>query len=194
MDFLTNIFSGGLLGVVTSLFSGWMKYKEVKQRNEHELAMIKVQSDASIAEIKANIEVQKTVTEGQADANENVGRSDLIKTLTGKYIKDNILEKIIDDNSLTGRIFKPFLYAHLIFMDAIRGLIRPVLTLGIVGYVAWIINSTLTVYLKDTDYTNLMDKVINPSITLLLFSASTVIGFWFADKAMTRRYQQGVKK
>lgn len=196
MDFLTNILSGGLLGTVTSLFSGWMKYKQRKDDQAFQLKKIAAESSAAIEEIKANIEVNKVVQEGElqteyakADAVENVGRSSLIKALTGNYISNDTLKMMLQDNSLVGKIFRPLIYLHLLFMDAIRGLIRPILTVGIIGYVSYVVYITLGKYLNTGNMVDLMTFVIKPSISLLLFSAATVVGFWFADKAMSRRYQ-----
>jgi len=199
MEFLTNILSGGVLGVFTSAFSTWFKYKEQVQANKFKLDMIKAQSDASIQEIKARVQVQQVVTEGnvkleesKADTAENIGRSSLIEKLTGKYLSDDILKTMLTDDSWVGRIFKPLIYLHVLFMDAVRGLIRPILTLGIVWYVTYIINLALHKYLSmDYGAQGLMQMVIHPAIQLILFSASTVIAFWFADKSMSRRFQKG---
>ena len=202
MDFFTNILSGGILGVVTSLTNVWFKYKADKEEHAFQLAKIKAQSDASIEEIKANIQVQQIVTEGsikleenKADTAESVGRNSLIAKLTSNYISDSILKLMLNDNSLSGRIFRPLIYLHLLFMDAVRGLIRPVLTVGIVWYITYIINMSLSKYMGATfSQTDLMDLVIRPAIELILFSASTVIAFWFSDKATSRRFQQGISK
>jgi len=198
MEFLTNILSGGILGVFTSAFSTWFKYKEQQQANKFKLDMIKAQSDASIQEIKAQVQVQQVVTEGnikleenKADTMENVGRSSLIEKLTGKYLSDDILKTMLTDDSWIGRIFRPIVYFHILFMDAVRGLIRPILTIGIVGYVSYIINLSLGKYLSmDSGLEGLMQMVISPAVQLILFSASTVIAFWFADKSMSRRFQK----
>lgn len=200
MEFLTNILSGGVLGVFTSAFSTWFKFKQQAQNNEFKLNMIKAQSDASIQEAKAQIEVSKVVTEGnerieeaKADTAENIGRASLIEKLTGNYLSDNTLHIMLKDTSLTGKIFRPFIYLHLLFMDAVRGLIRPVLTVGIIYYVTYITGISLDHYLhSNTGMDGLMHMVIHPAIQLILFSASTVIAFWYSDKAMSRRYQKGV--
>ena len=201
MNFLTDILSGGLLGSFTSIFASWLKFKQQKEQNEFELKKFKLESEATVAEINAQIEVNKTITEGaisleetRADTAEVVGRAGLIESLTGKYLKDDVVKIMLKDNSTVGLIFKPLIYLHLLFMDAVRGLIRPVLTIGIVIYVMTIIDTALDSYLLD-DFgeENLMLMVIKPAIQLILFSASTVIAFWFSDKAMSRRYQKNVK-
>jgi len=200
MDFLMNIFSGGLLGAVTNLFGAWMKHKDQQEKNSHELKMVKATSEAALAEIQANVQVSKVVAEGnvlmeeaRSDTAESIGRSGLIENLTGKYLKDGIVEKMIDDNSWTGKAFRPLLYGHLLLMDAVRGLVRPVLTVGVIGYISFVVNKTLTPFVLSGDAELLMRTVTQPSVQLLLFSASTMVGFWFADKSMAKDYRKSNK-
>lgn len=200
MDFLTNILSGGILGVVTSAISTWLKYKEVKESNDFKLKMIKAQSDASIEEIKAQVQMNKVIVEGnvsteyaKAEVAETASRSSLIANLTANYIDKDVLIHMLSDNTLTGRIFKPLLFLHLIVMDFVRGMVRPILTAGIMYYIIMIVNQSLGTYLVSGNTVDLLNTVINPALTLLLFSASTVISFWFADKSMSRRFQEGKK-
>ena len=198
LDFFTNIVSGGMLGAATSMFGTWMQHKDQQEKNSHEVIMVKANSDATLAEIQANVEVSRTITEGQvlieeakAEALENVGRGGLIERLTNNYLSDSTLNVMLQDSTWVGKVFRPFIYAHLLFMDAIRGLIRPAITAGVIGYVMYIVHMTLTPYVAQGNMAVLMDMVTRPSVTLLLFSASTVIGFWFADKSMAKRYQAG---
>jgi len=201
MDFFTNILSGGLLGSVTSIFATWFGYKQQKEQNEFELKKFKAESEANLNEIKAQIEVDKVITEGAisleeaaADTAEATNRAGLIERLTGKYLKDDVVKMMISDKTKIGLVFRPLIYLHLLAMDAIRGLIRPVLTIGIVWYVMVIIDTALEEYLLDDFGTeNLMLAVIKPALQLILFAASTVISFWFSDKAMSRRYQKSAK-
>ncbi len=197
MEWIGNILSGGVLGAVTSIFGAWFKYKQDKDEREFKLKYLNAESKNAIAEINAQIEVSRVVTEGsilieeaKADTAEARGRNGLIERLTGNYMSESTLSQMLKDDSLTGKIFKPLIYLHVMFMDAVRGLIRPILTVGIVGYVAWIVNVALTPYILSGSQSELMSMVIAPSIQLILFSASTVIGFWFSSKALERRYQK----
>ena len=192
---LGNIVSGGILGSITSLVGTWFKYKEAKDDREFKLKYLQAESAANIAEINANIEVNKTITEGQvmieeakADALENVGRTDLIAKLTGNYMGTSTLNLMIKDNTKIGLIFRPLLYLHIMFMDAVRGLVRPVLTVGIMGFIGYLLVMTLVPYIKTGDEAVLMKLVIAPAIQLILFGASTALGFWFSDKATSKAF------
>lgn len=198
MEFLTNVLGGGILGSITSLFSTWFKLKEKREENEFKLKMIEAQSKANIEEIKANIEVQRTITEGaiqveelRADVEETKGRNLLIQKTTGNFISDETLHMMLNDKTLTGKIFRPIVYLTLLTLEASRGMIRPVLTAGFSWFCMYIFIDAMALYSKgQIDPTLLMNEVIKPTINLLLFGASTMIGFWFADKSMARRFQK----
>ena len=199
---LTNVLSigsGGILGVFTAIFGTYFKYKEQQEVNKFKLAMLKAESEANINEIKAQIEINKVITEGaiqleenKADTMASAGFGSLIQSLTGKYLSDSILKIMLEDSTKVGLVFRPLIYLHVLFMDFVRGMIRPTLTVGIVWYVTYIIDISLEEYLiDDFGSENLMAMVIRPAIQLILFSASTVVAFWFADKSMSRRFQKG---
>lgn len=198
MEFLTNVLGGGILGSITSLFSTWFKIKEKREENEFKLKMIEAQSKANIEEIKANVEVQRTITEGaiqveelRADVEETKGRNILIQKTTGNFISDETLHMMINDKTLTGKVFRPIVYLTLLTLEASRGMIRPVLTAGFSWFCMYIFIDAMALYSKGKiDPVLLMNEVIKPTINLLLFGASTMIGFWFADKSMARRYQK----
>lgn len=198
MDFITNILSGGILGSVTSLFSTWFKIKEKREDNEFKLKMIEAQSKANIEEIKANIEVQRTITEGaiqveelRSETEESKGRSLLIQKTTGNFISDETLHMMLSDKTWTGKAFRPIVYFTLLSLEAMRGAIRPVLTAGFAWFCMYIFVDAMDLYTKGAvSQEILMQEVIKPTINLLLFGSSTMIGFWFSDKSMARRIQK----
>jgi hypothetical protein len=198
MEFLTNILGGGILGSLTSLFSSYFKLKEKREDNEFKLKMIEAQSKASINEINAQIEVQKTITEGEvmveelrADTEEAKGRNSLIQKTTGNFISDETLHIMLNDKTWVGVVFKPLTYFTLLTLEASRGIIRPLLTAGFSYFCMFIFIEAMEIYTKGAiDQVMLMNEVIKPTINLLLFGASTMIGFWFADRASSRRYQK----
>jgi len=198
MDFITNILSGGVLGAFTSLFSTWFKIKEKREDNEFKLKMIEAQSKANIEEIKANIQVQQTITEGavqieelRADTEESKGRNLLIQKTTGNFISDETLHLMLTDSSTIGKVFKPITYFTILTLEASRGIIRPLLTAGISYFCMYIFIDTMTMYGKgNISQDLLMNEVIKPIIQLIIFGASTMWGFWFADKSMARRLQK----
>ena len=137
MNTLINLLGGGLLGSVTSIFTQWMKNKEKVADQEFELKKIKAESDATIAEIQARVQIEQSITERmvqveelKADVQEADGRSDLIAKTTGNYIEKDVMLKMISDNSWIGLIMRPFIYANNLFIELSRSIIRPFITVG----------------------------------------------------------------
>ncbi len=203
MEFFANLIGGGLLGAVSSIFNGWLKHVDQKDKRRHQLALIKANSDAAVREIEARIKIQHEITEGniqeaemRAEENEMHGRNAMIEKLTGRYASENILEKMMDDNSLLGKIFRPFIYLHVLVMDFLRGIIRPLVTSGSIVFAFYVFVTAFDMYQKMNGTiapSDLMDSVIKPIINLLIFIVSVVIGFWFADKSASRRFQVQMK-
>lgn len=199
MDAILNLLSGGILGTISQFIGKWFTLKEKREEREHELKLIKANTEATISEINARIQVEQTITEREiqveelkADVEESKGRSELIAQVTGSYIPKDILEKIITDTSWTGIIFKPLVYLHLIFMDALRGTVRPFITAGSVLFSFFIFIQAFEMYITLGTVTPdlLLEHVIKPMVNLVIFMVSTAMGFWFADKASVRRFQK----
>lgn len=199
MDILINLLGGGLLGSLTSIFTQWMKNKEKVSDQEFELKKIKAESDATIEEIKARIQIEETITERmvqveelKADAKEVEGRSSLIEKTTGNYIEKEVMIKMISDNSWIGLIMRPFIYANNLLIELSRSVIRPFITLGSLLFnayifiVGWELYKTLATVTPE----QIVTMVISPTINLLVFISSTAVGFWFADKSNVRSFSK----
>ena len=202
MNTILNLLSGGLLGSVTSLFNQWMKTKEKANDQEFELKKIKAQSDATIAEIQARVQIEQSITEREvkveelrADTNEAIGRNDLIKDVTGNYISQDVMIKMITDESIVGKIMRPFIYLNNLFMELARGVIRPLITIGSLAFNCYIFITAWALYsaLEKVSPEQILTLVIVPTIDLLVFISSTAVGFWFADKSNVRSFTKSLK-
>lgn len=199
MNTLINLLGGGLLGSVTSIFTQWMKNKEKVADQEFELKKIKAESDATIAEIQARVQIEQSITEREvkveelkADVQEANGRSNLIAETTGDYIKKDVMLKMISDNSWVGLIMRPFIYANNLLIELSRSIIRPFITVGSLLFNCYIFVTAWGLYsaLGEVTPEQIMTLVIVPTIDLLVFISSTAVGFWFADKSNVRAFSK----
>ena len=197
MNTLINLLGGGLLGSVTSIFTQWMKNKEKVADQEFELKKIKAESDATIAEIQARVQIEQSITEREvrveelkADVQEANGRSDLIAETTGDYIKKDVMIKMISDDTWIGLIMRPFIYANNLLIELSRSIIRPFITVGSLLFNCYIFVTAWGLYsaLGTVTPEQIMTLVIVPTIDLLVFISSTAVGFWFADKSNVRAF------
>jgi len=199
MNTIINLLGGGLLGSLTSLFTQWMKNKEKVNDQEFELKKIKTQSDATIAEINARIQIEETITERavqveeiKADGQEAEGRSSLIEKTTGNYIEKDVMLKMISDDSWVGIIMRPLIYGNSLLIELSRSIIRPFITVGSLLFNCYIFVTAWGLYsaLETVSPEQIMTLVIVPTIDLLVFISSTAVGFWFADKSNVRAFSK----
>ena len=206
INFLGGGLSGGLFGILGGLGTAWLKYSSDKAEREfrlkdgdskrkHELNMVKAESEASIREVKANIHKAQIVTEGQIELAETAGRNDAIEKLSKNTIGSSMLERMLFKSNGWKSYFSVPIAMFIVtlqgFVDVLRTLVRPVITYGSVGFSMYVTYLSFTMYqqmglqLSSQDLYN----IIQTMIKLLTFTTSTVIGFWFMDKSMSRKFQ-----
>lgn len=205
-DLIGNGLSGGLFGILGGLGTAWISYakekadrafklEENKNKRAHELLLITAETDASIKEIEANVKRDQVITEGKVVIAESAGRNEAIVEATKNFVKSSLVNKMIfNKNPWTLWITAPIglLIATIhSLVDISRSLVRPVITYGSVGFCCFVTYIAFEMYTK-------LNVVITPEqlfdiimtmLRLLTFSTSTVIGFWFMDKSMSRKFQ-----
>jgi len=113
LDALLNIFSGGITGVAGAALSGWIEHRKAAAAHEHELAVRRmnleeIRLEAETAEKRGALELERTVEAGAAAALEASYRLEPKRYGRGDHVA-------------------------LVWVDVVRGLVRPVLTIGLVA-------------------------------------------------------------
>jgi len=165
---------GGLTGLIGNVVGSIFKYKQaklemdmLKLKNEHEVAMVKAETEAMIEEAKANIKITQAQVEGAidiADANAYMqslkeGNKalfsnkwiDNLLNIDGYMITWNSKEKKLSDGTIVPAQERKFLSWKLFtvpiasvisflfgMVDFLRGLIRPSLTVYLCGITTWV--------------------------------------------------------
>jgi len=201
LDMIAGVFTGGgstilssLLGSVSGVVGHYYKAKEHQQTREHEKDLIKLnmerdqqESELQLAEIKANLEVTKTITEGELLKEEARGFNPAVmKISTTKTLHNKAFEKLLD-----GNIFQSFLGTILAFImglvDIIRGLIRPALTAASFGIMIYLVKTfAIGTDLLPEQHLLILTLVIDASVYVL--TAATQ--FWFMDRAGARDFRK----
>lgn len=205
MEFLGGGISGGVFGILGGLGTAWVKYKadqaankfkleEMKAKNEYNLKMVKAETDATIAEVEANIKRDQIMTEGKMEIAEMYGRNDAIMKLSENYVKTSLIQKMMFNESGWAWITTPIAilitFIHGI-VDVSRTLVRVVVTYGSVAFSMYVTYMAFQMY-KELGVSMCPDdihEIIMNMLKLLTFTTSTVIGFWFMDKSMSRKFQ-----
>lgn len=206
LEFLGGGLSGGLFGILGGLGTAWLKQKadeknhkykleEMKAKQSYNLEMIKAETSATIAEVQANVKRDQIIMDGKADIEESIGRNKSILKLSENYVKSSLVEKMMFNKSkwsawLTIPIALLITFIHGI-VDISRTLVRVIVTYGSVAfscyitYMAFGMYEELGVVMSGAE----LYEIIQTMLRLLTFTTSTVIGFWFMDKSMSRKFQ-----
>lgn len=189
-----------ILGVITgiggNIVQGIFNYKTQKVElerdklnNQHQVDMIKAETDAMIAEANANIAITKAQVEGAvelADANIALkAQTEGNKNLFGQKWVDGLMSaegkwKIITYPiaSLVALLFG--------FVDFIKGLIRPSLTMYLVGlstwvsFKAWEIINASGMTLTNAQATEIWQETTG----IMIYLTISAVTFWFGDRRM----------
>lgn len=154
--------SGGLLGIVGSLFGAAGKYLTEKQRQEFEIK--KWEHETKLLELQ--MEAKKVETEMEL----------ALVSQTGSW--EGLTSSIQADQSVAG--------VHA-FVNDLRALFRPFLTIllwAIGGWVFYEIVSNDGFLLKWINEMEIKD-LIRYMVYSIFFCASTATTWWFGDRALT---------
>jgi len=134
----------------------------------------------SMEEQRLKIEVAKAQIEGQLDLGEQEVLKESYKELNKTYFTPSYFDSLPDWT-------KPIIAIMFAVLDFIRGVIRPALTIFIIGLVFWLGYSTYQA--------NPKAFVASASIIVevILYLTVTVITWWFSDRKIEKYLIQKLK-
>jgi hypothetical protein len=140
---------GGVTGLLGNVVSGIFKYKNTKLELQgkqlqfkHDLAMVEAETKAMIMEAKANIKVTQAQVEGAIEIEDSKAFMEAQKQGNKNLFDNKWIEGLLRvENKWAKIITIPI--ASLIsilfgFVDFLRGLIRPALTVYLCGVTTWV--------------------------------------------------------
>ncbi|UOX39956.1 TMhelix containing protein [Vibrio phage V-YDF132] len=174
-EFLGSAFTGGIAGLIGTVFTGFMTYKDKKAQREFDLRMRQLDIDERKAEAgiilqQTEAEVRGAIAVGELQAFTTSLSSDRAMYATGSGARD---------------------HWAFIFVDVVRGLMRPILTAMLTGAMCFIVTDIV-------DSLGGWDKVIAAQgigvveqlIAALIFCTTTAVTWWFGARAV----QKGISK
>jgi hypothetical protein len=199
---------GGVTGLIGNVVGGWFKLKHAQVemdmlglKNSHDLAMIKAETEAMIMESKANIAITRAQIEGAvelADANvylqsQKEGNKNLF---SNKWI-DKLMSiqgrwKII---TLPAGVLVATLFG---FVDFIKGLIRPSLTMYLTGLTTFITYKAWEIMNMEGVAMNIVvaEKIFGDVTSIVIYLTVSCVTWWFGDRRMSKNIMelQGVDR
>lgn len=180
---ILNVGTGGVIsGLLGNALTSFSNIKLQKLKNEHEVNMVKAETDAMLAETKANIQITETKVQGDLAISDNQIYKEAITQEGKRSISNELLAKLFDSKwtAWLGSILVLFLG----IVDVLKAAIRPGLTYYFVFITSWltwmaynIVSQTGEVMSTQQAY-NLFDNLTNNIIYLTV----TCVIWWFADR------------
>jgi len=193
-----DILLGGLTGLIGNAFTTWFKFKNAKMEYEHNERMVSLETNAMIQKSKMQIEMARAKIEGEIE----VADSEVFKTSQVAGSQRFFHEKWIDmimaagTGKWTGWIFKLFgtvLSLSFSIVDWLNGIMRPALTIYLVGgssyitYLAWVIMEKSGL----AEMTAVQAIGIFSQVTsTMIYLAVSAVTWWFGDRTMSKYLQQ----
>lgn len=215
---------GGVTGLIGNVVGGIFKYKHAKLQKEiqtaanaHEIALVKAESDAMIAEAKANIKITQAQVEGAIDLKDADAYMQSLKEgnkalFSNKWI-DNLLnidgymftwtgrDKKAEDGTIVPGKERKFLSWKLFtvpiasiisflfgFVDFLRGLIRPSLTVYLCGVTTWVTWMAWEIMKKNgVELTAVQAmEIFMDTTSIVVYLTVSCVTWWFGDRRMAK--------
>ena len=162
-----NIVSGGLVGAIGGIATGWLKLKERRADQEHEVKMRQMDKELMIAEADnaVRLEQARAVTvqeQGMADA----------FTMSQASARSEIPAAIADKLS-------PWMANVFAFGEFLKGQVRVALTLVSFGAVMYFASQGVAEAAKD-------GQLALTCVKSIIFMAELSGGWWFAHRQMAK--------
>lgn len=188
-----DILLGGLTGLIGNVITGIMSYKTQKLKNEHDIAMIQAETESMRIEAQMQIQVTKAEIEGAVELADAQAYMNSQIAGNKQMFSEKWIDKLFSVEGKFGRFFAipvaVILAMGLGFVDWLRGVMRPALTIYLTGittvltYQAWDILQKhglegMTATQAIGTYTQ--------TTSMVIYLTVSCITWWFGDRRMAK--------
>lgn len=161
-DLILGVLSGGVTGLIGTVISGGMKFFENRQKHGHELAIMEMEMQQMDKEAEIARDIKELDMEGK-------DRTAAWHALEASY-KESTSRMSTGDS------------AWLVMVDVVRGLMRPVITLGLLVLMA-VIYFTTAAELAGPNGTPMTVSIIQT----VLYVGTTAVLWWFGTRNLSKK-------
>lgn len=180
---ITEALLGTLTGILGNILSSFVNLRAQRLKNEHELAMVKAQTEATIKEAEANIRVTETRVAGEIEAAETLAFSESIRLGNQRELGSDAISGM-----LNGNLFMKILGTVVSFLqglvDVLRASMRPALTAYLVGVASYLTWKAWNI--SGVAGTEVMAGVFASTTEVMVYMAVTCVTWWFGDRRVAK--------
>lgn len=189
---------GAATGLIGNVVSGIFKFKTAKLNlkskkmdHEHELAMVQAETAAMIEEAKANIKITQAQVEGAVELKEMDAYIASQKEGNKAFLGQKWIEYLLKVEGKMRYITIPI--AGLIavafgFVDFLRGLMRPTLTMYLTLVSSWITWKSYEILKAlNADLTaQQATEIFSESTSIVIYLTVSCVTWWFGDRTLSK--------
>jgi len=174
---------GTVTGLAGTVLTSVLSFKQQREKNKHDIELLKAQTEATIKEAEANIKVSEIQVAGDLQKLEVQGWLETLKQNSTPAIDSKVIEKLLSGGKVS-RFFGILLSFLMGIVEFLKGVMRPGLTLYVM-----VLASIVT--FKSIDIINAQGSLIGVDDAKLIFQNSldviwyltvTLVTWWFGDR------------
>lgn len=163
LDLLAGVLSGGVTGLLGTIISGGMKFFENRQKHSHELAIM----DMEMRQMDKEAAIARDIKELDMESKDNEAAW---AALSASY-KESTARMSSGDSP------------WLVLVDVVRGLMRPVITLGTLTLMAVIYFTIAQDMAPGPDGIPVQVTIVQT----VLYIATTSVLWWFGTRNLSKK-------
>ena len=196
-----DVLLGGLTGLAGSLITGITNYKTRKLELVHAEKMIHLETESMKIEAEMNIAVTRAEIEGEVELADSAAYIESLKSGQKNLFGQAWIDKLF---TVQGKFLGPLakfvgigVAGAFGFIDWLRGIMRPALTLYMIGmatvitYMAWKI---LNEYGMQAITANQAVQIFRENTSIIIYLAVSCVTWWFGDRSMSKFLMQKFDK
>jgi len=192
---IASLFSGGITGILGSIFTNVLNYFNQKQKNKHELALKQLDMqerdkdrEFALKEAEMNLKITEVGIEGAIGTEEAKAFTEAQKSLMTPLFNPTFMDRLIDSKKWYNMAIAGIIAFSFGIVDIVKHAIRPGITIYVSIVFGFIILKAWNILEVNSYQWKLEDavKIIMLCVDASIYMISMIYGFWFSDRRIAK--------
>jgi hypothetical protein len=174
---------GTITGFAGTILTSVLNFKQQREKNKHDIELLKAQTDATIKEAEANIRVSEIQVAGDIQRIETQGWLETLKQNSTPAIDAKVIDRLLSGGSVM-RFFGITLSFLMGFVEFMKGIMRPGLTLYILVLATVVTFKSINIISAHGDVLSVDDAnmIFANAMDTVWYLTVTLVTWWFGDR------------
>jgi hypothetical protein len=174
---------GTITGFAGTIITSVLNFKQQKEKNKHDIELLKAQTDATIKEAEANIRVSEIQVAGDIQRAETQGWIETLKQNSTPAIDAKVIDRLLSGGAVM-RFFGITLSFLMGMVEFMKGIMRPGLTLYIMVLATVVTFKSIEIINAHGDVLSVDDAnmIFANAMDTVWYLTVTLVTWWFGDR------------